>query len=66
MVCFIKKHAKKITSLVLIGALALSTVFYGFSDKTKTVEAKTDKTTNVTTVGNTKAPKYVFFFIGDG
>ncbi|WP_310602025.1 alkaline phosphatase [Anaerosporobacter sp.] len=65
MVRFIKKHVKKITSLALIGALTASALFYGVGDKAKTAEAKTD-TTKTTTIGNTKTPKYIFFFIGDG
>lgn len=66
MIRFIRKHTKRVLSLALIGAIAASTLLYGFSDKARTAEAKTDKAKSVTTVGNTKAPKYVFFFIGDG
>ena len=71
MIRFIKKHSKQVMSFALIGALAASSLLYGFSDKNKSVEAKTtstktDSKSTVTTVGNTKTPKYVFMFIGDG
>lgn len=70
---FRKVGKKKMTKTVkrIIGMFLIVTVIIGvvgFQNKNNVVSANsgTANTVNTTAIGNTKTPKYIFLFIGDG